>query len=110
MCHIWCQRPDPPFEVYQKEDLVDVPLTCRLCDQAEETIDQIVSACPELELTEHLSRHNSVAKVILRAILRANGKEFLSRWWYERQDALIKLSDAGDHYVQWEPKFLKCSP
>ena len=83
----------------------DVPLTCSVCGQAEETIGRIISACPELGFTEHLSRHNSVAKVILRAIMRANGKEFTSRWWHERPDALIKLSNARDHYVQWEPKF-----
>ena len=73
-CYFWNKRQDPTFEVYQREvSNKDAPLTRRLCGQAQETIDHIISVCPELGFTEHLSRHNSVAKVIVRAISAGDG-------------------------------------
>ncbi|XP_028517939.1 uncharacterized protein LOC110248967 [Exaiptasia diaphana] len=37
---------------------------CRICNQQLETIDHIVSGCPELAKTEYIHRHNKAAKYI----------------------------------------------
>ena len=34
---------------------------CRLCGRFDETIDQLVSGCPELAKTEYIHRHNKAA-------------------------------------------------
>jgi len=34
---------------------------CRICGQFQETVDHLVSGCPELAKTEYIQRHNKAA-------------------------------------------------
>ena len=36
---------------------------CRICHKHEETVDHIISGCPELAKTDYLQRHNKAAEV-----------------------------------------------
>ena len=52
-----------PTRWYQHNTLKkpDVNPKCRLCGRFDETIDHLVSGCPELAKTEYIHRHNKAA-------------------------------------------------
>jgi len=57
---------------------------CRLCNRCDESIDHILSGCPELVKTEYTKRHNNAAaymhwKILKHYNIKANDK------WYEHQ-------------------------
>ena len=47
--------------------------SCRLCNQHPETVEHILSACPELAQRLYFWRHNDALKHVLSALLMKNG-------------------------------------
>ena len=47
--------------------------SCRLCNQHPETVEHILSACPELAQRLYLWRHNDALKHVLSALLMKHG-------------------------------------
>jgi hypothetical protein len=60
--------------------------SCRVCQKYEETIDHIVSGCPELAKTEYTERHNRIARYVHWSLCRHYN------------------IDTPDKYYQHEPK------
>ena len=61
---------------------------CRLCYRYEESIDHILSGCPELAKTEYIKRHNNPIaymhwKILKHYNIKANDK------WYEHQPETV---------------------
>ena len=61
---------------------------CRFCNQYNETIDHLVSACPTLAKTEYLIRHNKVAQYIHHRICQHYGIS-VKNHWYEHEVAPV---------------------
>ena len=59
----------------------DVDPKCRLCGRFDETIDHLVSGCPELAKTEYIHRHNKAAAHMHWKIYREFGIEVKERWY-----------------------------
>ena len=61
---------------------------CRLCNRYDESIDHILSGCPELAKSEYIKRHNNDAaymhwKILKHSNIKANDK------WYEHQPETV---------------------
>ncbi len=72
---------------------------CRICGKYEETIDHIISGCPELAKTEYIHRHNKVAAYIhwkLLGVYNINKSEK----WYNHEPQTVTESD--DVTILWD--------
>ena len=58
----------------------DVDPKCRLRDHFDETIDHLVSGCPELAKTKYIHRHNKAAAHMHWKIFKEFGIE-VKEWW-----------------------------
>ena len=72
--------------------------SCRLCNQRPETIEQILSGCPELAQRLYLWRHNDALKHVLSALLMKHGlrNKPLSQYqepksYYINQDRCVEI-------------------
>ena len=66
---------------------------CRLCGRFDETIDQLVSGCPELAKTEYIHRHNKAAAHMHWKICKEFGIEVKERW-YEHEPKTVTENDS----------------
>ena len=72
---------------------------CRLCNRYDESIDHILSGCPELAKTEYIKRDNNAAaythwKIFKHYNIKANDK------WYERQPETV--TENGKVTILWD--------
>ena len=65
---------------------------CRICGKYEETINHIVSRCPELAKTEYIHRHNKVAAYLHWKICRYYNIETTDKW-YDHEPKTVTESD-----------------
>jgi hypothetical protein len=56
---------------------------CRLCHQFEETVDNIMSACPILAKEQYIKRHNRVRAQLHFNVCKELGIKLHSELWYE---------------------------
>ena len=56
---------------------------CRLCQQFDETIDYIISACPILAKEQYTKRHGRVCAQIYFIICKEIGVQLDKKHWYE---------------------------
>ena len=61
-----------------------------MCSRADETINHIVSECPELAQREYKRRHDWVGRCIHWEICRANGIHVKSKWYEQQPEAVIE--------------------
>ena len=66
---------------------------CRICGKYEETINHIVSGCPELAKSEYMHRHDKVAAYIHWKICQ-NYKVKAAEKWYEHQPPTVIDTDS----------------
>ena len=66
---------------------------CRLCGCSDETIDHLVSGCPELTKTEYIHRHQKAAAHTHWTICREFGIEVKERW-YEHVPKTVTENDS----------------
>ena len=59
----------------------DVDPKCRLCGRFDETIDHLVSGCPELAKTEYIHRQNKAASHMHWKMCKEFGIEVKERWY-----------------------------
>ena len=71
----------------------DVDPKCRLCGHFDETIDHLVSGCPELAKTEYIHRHNKPAAHMHWKIRKEFGIE-VKEWWYEHEPKTVTENDS----------------
>ena len=56
---------------------------CRLCQQHDETIDHIISACPILAREKYVKRHDKVSAQIHFNICKETGVQLDKKHWYD---------------------------
>ena len=65
---------------------------CRICGRYEETIDHIISGCPELAKTEYIHQHNKAAAYLHWKICREYNIKTADKW-YEHQPNTVTEND-----------------
>ena len=82
---------------------LDVDPKCRLCGHFDETIDHLVTGCPELAKTEYIHCHYKLASHVHRKICKEFGTEVKERWYghehitVTRKDSITILWDMSIH-------------
>ena len=71
----------------------DVDPKCRLCGRFDETIDHLVSGCPELAKTKYIHHHNKAAAHMHWKICKEFGIEVKERW-YEHEPKTVTWNDS----------------
>ena len=56
---------------------------CRLCQQFDETIDRIISACPIPAKEQYIKRHDRVSAQLHFNICKETGVQLDKKHWYE---------------------------
>jgi hypothetical protein len=56
---------------------------CRLCQQFDETIDHIISACPILAKEQYIKRHDRVCAQLHFNICKETEVQLDKKYWYE---------------------------
>ena len=77
----------------------DVDPKCRLCCRFDETIDHLVSGCPELAKSEYIHRHNKAAAHIHWKICKEFGIEVKDRW-YEHEPTTV--TEKNNITILWD--------
>eukprot|EP00957_Ditylum_brightwellii_P171294 13039699-Ditylum_brightwellii.AAC.1 len=60
---------------------LDCSPLCRLCQQKDETVWHIVSACPKLAGMKYTKHHNDVVRYVHWNLLKERGIEVPVQWW-----------------------------
>ena len=106
LTHLWLKSPDLKSETegfiiaaqdqsiltnqYKKNVLkIGSNSKCRLCNEFDETVDHIVSGCPEHAKTEYVHRHNKAAKYIHWKLCKYYKLENKEKW-YEHEPQTVQ--------------------
>jgi hypothetical protein len=65
---------------------------CRLCQQFDETIDHIISACPVLAKEQYTKRHDRVCAQLHFNICKETGVQLKKKHWYEHVPKSVERS------------------
>ena len=68
---------------------------CRLCHSYEETVEHLVSGCPEFAKTEYIQRHNKVAAYLNWKICREHEMDTVDKW-YEHTPTTVDITILWD--------------
>ena len=71
---------------------MSVPVTCRLCGDAPEYIDHLLSGCSSIAATMYKQRHDSVAKIIHWALSRQFDLAVPTHYWNHVQQSVSENS------------------
>jgi len=67
----------------------------RFCQQFDETIDHIISACPILAKEQYIKRHDSVCEQLHFNICKETGVQLNKTHWYEHVTKSVETSQVG---------------
>ena len=73
--------------------------TCRICGQFEETINHIISGCPQLAKSEYINRHDKAATYIHWKICKAYNIKTADKW-YEHEPPTV--TENNDITILWD--------
>jgi len=71
---------------------------CRLCQQFDETINHIISACPILGKEQYIKRLDKVCAQLHFNICKETGLQLDKKHWYEHVPKSVKTSQGGNKY------------
>jgi len=74
---------------------------CRLCQQFDETIDRIISACPILAQEQYIKRHDTVCAQLQFNICKGTGAQLDIKQCYEHVPEWVETSEGGKVTVLW---------
>jgi len=74
---------------------------CRLCQQFDETIDHIISACPILAKEQYIKRHDRVCAQIHFNICKETAVQLDKKHRYERVPKSVETSQRGNITILW---------
>ena len=74
---------------------------CRLCQQFDEKIDHIISACSLLAKEQYIKRHDSVCAQLHFNICKEKGVKFDKIHWYEHVPKSVETSQGGKVTILW---------
>jgi len=74
---------------------------CRLCQQFDETIDHIISACAILAKERYIKRHDRVCAQLHFNICEETGVQLDKKHWYEHAPKSIEAGQGGKIAILW---------
>ena len=74
---------------------------CRLCQQFDETIDHIISACPILAKEYYIKRQDRVCAQLHFNICKETGVQIGQKQWYEHVPKSVEISQGGKVTILW---------
>jgi hypothetical protein len=74
---------------------------CRLCQQLDDRIDNIMSACPILAKEQYLNRHDRVSAQINFNICMEIGVQLDKKHWYEQVLKSVVTTERGKVTILW---------
>jgi hypothetical protein len=74
---------------------------CRLCEQFDETIDHIISACPILAKEWYIKRHDRVCAQLHFNICKETEVQLDKKHWYEHVSKLAETGQGGNVTILW---------
>jgi len=74
---------------------------CRLCQQSDETIHHIISACPILVKEQYTKRHDRVCAQLHFNICKETGVQLDQKHWYEYVPKSVETSQGGKVTILW---------
>jgi len=74
---------------------------CRLCQQFDETIDHIISACPILVKEQYIKRRDKVCAQLHFNICKETGLQLDKKHWYEHVPKSVETSQGGKVTIFW---------
>ena len=74
---------------------------CRPCQQFDETIDHIISACPILAKEQYTKRHDRVCAQLHFNMCKVTGVQLDKKHWYEHVPKSIETSQGGTITILW---------
>ena len=76
---------------------------CRLCQEFDETIDHIISACPILAKERYIKRHDRVcAQLHFNICKEETGVQLDKKHWYEHVPKSVETAQGGNVTILWE--------
>jgi len=73
----------------------------RLCQQFDETIDHIISACPILVKEQYIKRHDKVCAQLHFNICKETGVQLDKKHWYEHVPESAETSQEDKVTILW---------
>ena len=74
---------------------------CRLCQQFDESVDHIISACPILAKEQYIKRHDRVCAQLHFNICKETGLQLDKKHWYEHVPKSVETSQGGKVTILW---------
>ena len=74
---------------------------CRLCQQFDETIDHIISACPILAKEQYIKRHDTVCAQLHFNICKETAVQLDKKHWYEHVPKSVETSQGRKVTILW---------
>jgi len=74
---------------------------CRLCQQFDETMDHIISACPILAKEEYIKRHDRVRAQLHFNIRKETRVKLDKKQWYEHVPKSVETIQGGKVTILW---------
>ena len=74
---------------------------CRLCQQLDETIDHIISACPIPAEEQYIKRHDRVSAQLHFNICKDGGVQLHEKHWYDQLPKSVETSQGGKVTILW---------
>ena len=71
----------------------------RLCQQFDETIDHIISACPILAKEQYTKRHDRECAQLHFNICKETGVQLHKKHWYEHVPKSVETSKGGSNHI-----------
>ena len=79
----------------------DTDSKCRICQQFDETIDHVTSACPILAKERCIKRHDRVCAQLHFNICKGTGGQLDKKHWYEHVPKSVATSQGGKVIILW---------
>src|SRR5215469_7727257 len=79
----------------------ETDIKCRLCQQLDETIDHIISACPILAKEQYVKRHDKVSAQIHFNIYKEIWVQLDKKHWYEHVPKSVVRNQGGKVTILW---------
>ena len=73
----------------------------RFCQQFDETVDHIISACPILGKGQYIKRHDRVCAQLHFNICKETGVYLDKKHWYEHVPKSVETSQGGKVTILW---------
>ena len=74
---------------------------CRLCQQFDETIDHLISACVILTKEQYIKRHDRVSAQLHFNLCKETGVQLDKKHWYEHVPTSVETSQGGNVTILW---------